>query len=430
MIHQHIDECFNCPILIETSNRLDFFQSITSEVMAKKPLTDLLNEIIETSKSLLTAEAASLLFYDSKLNELVFETAVSPESVHLQTHSIPLGVGIAGWVAKEKKSLVIDDCYKDDRFNPAIDKASGFKTKNMICSPMLRKNELVGVIQVMNKIGGGSFSETDIGFLEGLSLSCAVAIENARLVDVELKNYHVSLELETAHQIQQLIMPKSLPQYNDIDVSVELIAAKELGGDYFNLIKLSDEETLFFLADVSGKSISASLIVSYLYSFSQTYLILNKKFNLVDFVEALNKFLVFSTTSDKFATAWAAVFNHRTKVLESINAGHNPPLCLREDKFIELSKGGLLLGAVETNYSSELLQILPGDKIIFYTDGVTEAMNNEDEEFGEERFYEFLISMKSNSSAEITKSLIDKLTRYRKSTEQSDDITCGIFQLI
>lgn len=426
---QDIIECFDCANFLQLSNRLNFFKSITSEVMAKKPLTALLNEIIETSKSLLTAEAASLLLFDSNLNELVFHTAISPVAVDFQTHSIPLGTGIAGWVAKEKKSLVIDDCYNDNRFNPAMDKASGFKTKNMICSPMLRKNELVGVIQVMNKIGGENFTLTDLGFLEGLALSCAVAIENARLVDVELKNYHVNLELETAHQIQQLIMPKTLPQFDDLDVSVELIAAKELGGDYFNLIKLSEEESLFFLADVSGKSISASLIVSYLYSFLQTYLILNKKFNLVEFVEALNKFLVSSTTPDKFATAWAAVFNHRTKVLESINAGHNPSLRLRDGTFTELSEGGLLLGAIDASYSSESLQMLAGDKIIFYTDGVTEAMNNEEEEYGEERFYDFLISMKNNTSADITKSLIDNLTEYRKTAEQSDDITCGVLQL-
>lgn len=139
---------------------------------------------------------------------------------------------------RTKKILKIDDCYKDKRFNKDFDKTTGFKTRNMICAPMIRKKDLIGVIQVINKKEDRLFDQQDVDLFTVLASECALAIENARLAEVEIKTEQLNYELKIAHQIQQKLLPSKLPDFTDFDVSAELIPAKEVGGDYYNVIYL------------------------------------------------------------------------------------------------------------------------------------------------------------------------------------------------
>lgn len=423
------DDCINYKSIIK---RLHFFQDISQNILSKKPLHKLLDEIINTSKSLLHAEACSLLLYDKSDKLLHFHIVSGKKKKALTNKTVKPGEGLAGWTAKNKRVLKIDDCYKDQRFNREFDKRTGFKTRNMLCAPMIRKNELIGVIQVMNKKGRKHFTSQDVDLFTALCSECALAIENARLAEVEVKNEQINYELATARNIQQKLLPIKLPVFDDIDINVKLIPAKEVGGDYFNIIDIDDRRILFLVADVTGKSISAALIVSTIYSFMQTFLIINKEnFNLKSLVESLNRFLVKSTTSDKFATAWFGLYDRQTKMLESINAGHNQTYIIKKNssEIIELVQGGLFLGSIDLPYDVELFQLNLGDAVMFYTDGVTETMNTRGEEYGEERFKEFIISNCSGTCDNFIDNLLKNLKTFRGRAEQSDDITCGIIQV-
>ncbi len=424
-------ECSGCTNYSNMMKRLFFFQKISQNILSKQPLNKLLDEIIKSSKSLLNAEACSLLLNDGKEKSLYFHTISGSKKEELANLKIKYGQGIAGWVAKHKKVLKIDDCYSDPRFNKQFDIQTGFKTRNMLCAPMIRNKDLIGVIQIINKKGGSSFDQSDIDLFTALCSECALAIENARLVSLEVKNEQLNYELGVARDIQQKLLPSRLPSFRDIDIAVKLIPAKEIGGDYFNIVKISDNESLFFVADVSGKSISAALIVSTLYSFLQTYLIINKEnFNLKNFVESLNRFVISSTTQDKFVTAWFGLYNHSQKELQSISAGHNPTYLLRQNGkgLIELLRGGLLLGSIDFPYDCEVIKILNGDLIIFYTDGITEAMNLESEEFGEERFIN-LIGKNNKTANGMLETILREVKLFTKNAEQSDDMTCGIIKI-
>ncbi|MCF8242016.1 MAG: SpoIIE family protein phosphatase [Melioribacteraceae bacterium] len=424
-------ECQVCEFYEELVQRLAFFQSITNEIMAKKPLDDLLDDIIESSKSLLSAEACTLYLYDKENKNLYFHIVSGPKNVNVDRKTVPIGEGIAGWVGKNKKPLLIDDCYSDERFNAEYDKRSGFRTHSMLCVPMVKNRDLVGVLQLMNKIDHDSFTEIDLDFSKALASQCAVAIENARLVEIELKDEQLKIELETARNIQQKILPKKLPAFTDIDIDVQLIPAKEIGGDYFNVLKIADNLTLMFIVDVTGKSVSAALIVSTIFSFLQTYLLLNKdEFDLNNFVDSLNKFLITATTPDKFATAWFGLYSHDSKKLESISAGHNPTYLFKKGEITEFSKGGLFLGSLELPYETEIVQLEKGDTIIFYTDGVTEAMNDDEEEFGDDRFLEMIKNFPNENSASLVSGIVSEVIKYRGYADQSDDITCGVFKVL
>lgn len=425
-------DCSDCGNYTSLVKRLLFFNQISQKILEKKPLIGLLDEVISSSKLLLNAEASSLLLYNKLNNNLYFHTVSGTKKDDLKRKTIKLGEGIAGWVAEHKRPLKIDDCYSDEKFNKEFDIKTGFKTRNMICVPMMRKKELVGVIQVINKQNDARFSEQDVDLFSVMASECALAIENARLSEVEIKTEQLRYELSIAHAIQQRILPDKLPEYDDIDLKTVLIPAKEVGGDYYNVIKLNNDQTLFIIADVSGKSISAALIVATIYSFLQTYFIINQeKLELRLLVEALNRFLITSTTQDKFATAWLGLYHHKEKKLESINAGHNPILVLKnnETDFTNLTAGGLLLGSIDLPYESETIELAKDDLLIFYTDGVTEAMNNVQEEYGEKRFENIIKSKRELGPGELSVMLLDDMRMFCSDAEQSDDITFGIVKL-
>ena len=212
-------------------DRIKFFQTTTLQISERKPLHNLLDEIIDTSKKLLNAEAASLLLFDKENNNLYFYSTTGDKSKSLKTKTLEIGEGIGGWVAQKKEPLIIDDCYADPRFNKDFDIATGFKTRNMICAPMINKNELIGVIQTINKRSDSGFDNSDLQLFEALSAQCAVAIENARLIEFEIKAEQTKHEMETAYKIQQRFLPETLPSFNDIDFSIRMKSAREIGGD-------------------------------------------------------------------------------------------------------------------------------------------------------------------------------------------------------
>ncbi len=412
-------------------SRIKFFQTIVREISSRKPLQELLDQIIDSSKKLLIAEAASLLLFDKESGTLIFHTIAGGKSSSLKTKALKLGEGIGGWVAHKKESLIINDCYSDLRFSKEFDIATGYHTRNMVCVPMVNRNTLVGVIQVINKKDNKSFTREDLELFEALSAQCAVAIENAHLIELEIKAEQTKHEMDTAWRIQQRFLPEKLPSIKNVEMCIKLKPAKEIGGDYFNVIKIDEDNFLFFIADVSGKSISAALIVSTLYSFLQFYFIVQKSaFNPVEFVQTFNRFLIASTTSDKFATAWFGFYNQTTQSMISINAGHNPPYFINSDSgsFNTLDEGGMILGSLDFPYVSETIFLNKGNIIVYYTDGIPEAMNEFEVEFGEKRFEELLIANCRLSPADLSKAIFDDIKRYRGTAEQSDDITLGILK--
>jgi sigma-B regulation protein RsbU (phosphoserine phosphatase) len=126
---------------------------------------------------------------------------------------------------------------KDPRFNQAFDKQSNFKTKSMLCAPMIHKDKLIGVIQVINKMNDKIFTERDLNVFQILSSQCAIAIENARLIHVQIQQEVLNRELRTAREIQQNLLPSKCPEFADLDVAMTLIPAKQIGGDYFNVYR-------------------------------------------------------------------------------------------------------------------------------------------------------------------------------------------------
>ncbi len=413
-------------------NELELLHQISQKLSQKRDLPVLLEEIIESSKLMMRAEASSLLLYNSEQKKLYFDVVVGDKKKSINKMEISLGTGLAGWVAENKESILIEDCYKDDRFNPEMDIKTNFKTKSMICVPMLRGGNLIGVMQVINKKAGLLFNETDLNLFETLASQCAIAIENAQLIEEQIENEKTAYELKMAHDIQMNLLPSSLPNYSDLDIAATLIPAKDVGGDYYNILKLDDEFSLIIIADVSGKGVPAALIVSVIYSSLITQIKQSDaEINLLMLVETLNKVLIEATTNERFVTTWIGIYKHSSKLLKSINAGHNYPYIIRDplEKPIELTKGGIMLGSMELPFEDESICLIAGDVLCLFTDGITEAWNELEEEYGEERLINILNSHTHLTSKEILSEILMDVQLHVGKAVPSDDITCIIMKV-
>jgi sigma-B regulation protein RsbU (phosphoserine phosphatase) len=410
---------------------LNYLHQMSQRISEKKDIDVLLHEIMDSCKEITNAEASSLLIYDEKENNLYFEVALGTGGEAVKKITCNMGEGIAGWVAQNREPLLVPDCYADERFNPAFDKQSGFRTKSMLCVPMLKDEKLVGVIQVINKKDGKQFTGRDQNLFQILASQCGISIENARLTEVQIKQKALEKELEMARMIQENLLPDTLPDLDDLDLAFRLKSAKEVGGDYFNVYRLDDDHTLFFICDVSGKSISAALIVSTICSCMMTYQkVRSGETDLKDIVTALNRVLIESTTDEKFATAWFGLYHHSSKKLTSINAGHNNTFIFREGAlFKELNAGGMFLGLVDVPFDSEVIELHSGDVFICFTDGVSEAMSKDGGFYGEERLIEQVKESYSLSAVEILSSIFNDVFEFTSGAEQSDDITCGVVKV-
>ncbi|MBN1478634.1 SpoIIE family protein phosphatase [candidate division KSB1 bacterium] len=428
MILEQLQQVDDLQLLVD---RMDFLHSVSQKISQKKALPLLLQEIMEESKNVLNAEASSLLLYNVEQQKLSFQVATGEKGKIIEKYSIPLGTGLAGWVAEHRMPLNIEDCYRDARFDPRFDKMSHFITKSLMCVPLMREDKLIGVMQVINKRDGESFDDIDMHIFETLASQCAIAIENAQLVEQQLETEVLKIELETARAIQQNLLPKALPEYEDISIGAKLVAADQVGGDYFNILRLNERESLFLIADVSGKGIPAALIVSTIHSCLQTFLHLNQEhFDLMGFVHNLNSVLIESTTSDKFATCWFGLYDHHSKVMTSVNCGHNPPFLFRqgEQNVIALEAGGIFLGSIKVPIGHELIPMQSNDVLLIYTDGVTEAWNRKQVMYGEKRMQNVIRKNTLKSPADIVVALFDDIYHYIGPTKQSDDITCLIIK--
>jgi sigma-B regulation protein RsbU (phosphoserine phosphatase) len=414
-------------------DQMNLVHTVSLKISEKKPLGVLLSEIMEGSKTVMNAEASSLLLYDPRDRMLYFKVATGEKGALVKKYSVKMGEGIAGWVAKHRKPLLIEDCYEDYRFSREFDEKTKFRTRSMVCVPLVRKRKLLGVMEVINKRDGGSFTEADLNIFGTLASQCAISIENAQLTEIQIESVALERELQTAREIQQRLLPASLPEFRDIEVVARLIPARKVGGDYYNVVKINDRLTLFFVADVSGKGVPAALIVSTIFSCLETYLNLYRDdFDLPTLVLSMNKALIGSTTPDKYATCWFGLHDHAENKLMSINAGHNPPYIFRRGakEPLVLNTGGVFLGIMEVPFEIEEMSLQPHDVLVFFTDGVTEAWNKKEEDYGEHRLMAVVDRHREEHASEILSAIEEDVNQHVRGAPQSDDFTCAVVKIL
>ena len=383
---------------------------------------------MEKCKLIMNAEATSLMLSIPETNELEFKIVLGPKSEEVKPFRLPIGKGISGWVAKTGKPVLIPDVYKDDRFDPSFDKRSGFITRSMLCVPMIYKTKTIGVMTVINRLDQFSFTENDQVLLTIFASQAALAIENAKLLLEAIENERMQKELQVAAEIQNLLIPQKLPKIKNLDISATYLPCQEISGDFYNIIPLGNKKFAFIVADVSGKGIPGAMVVSNMQATLRAYL--EQSDDLLSIVSKLNLSIIDQTTDDRYITFFIGIYDEKDMTMEYINAGHNPPLHYKKNKEIgRLKTGGIFIGFLPFEYEAAKVQLNSGDILVLYTDGLVEAMDAKDEEFGEENVIK-IIKKKSNSTSNIIqKTLIDEVKKHISDKKLEDDFTLVVTKI-
>jgi len=268
------------------------------------------------------------------------------------------------------------------------------------------------------------FDETDSLLLDALTRQAHAAIENEFLQKQSLEMETVKKEMAIAATIQQRILPETLPEIPGYDVAGKNIPTIEVCGDYYDIVQVDTHKYALIMADVSGKGVPAALLVSSLQASLRVYLESNP--DLAILTERLNKLIYQSTTSEKYLTMSICYLNSETGEIESVNAGHNPPLIARSDHSItKITTGGIPVGMADFGlpYEKQTLCIGRGESLLMFTDGITEAMDLEEEMYEDDRLETFLLKNGSKPAADFIEELIDDVETFVGKAPQSDDIT-------
>jgi serine phosphatase RsbU (regulator of sigma subunit) len=276
-----------------------------------------------------------------------------------------------------------------------------------------------------SRSGNVPFEETDQLLLDALVRQVHASLENRHLHHLALEKQKIEQELEVASSIQQRILPQSLPSIPGYDVAGTNIPSKSVGGDYFNCIPLRDGRFALVVADVTGKGVPAALLVSSLHAFLWAFF--ENPLPLDQMTRRLNAVTYTSTTEDRFITAFIVLLDPASGEIECVSAGHNPALLLRNDGRVEeLNDGGLALGMLELDlpYKTQKTVIQPGERLLLYTDGVTEASNEDDKLYdSDEPLSQFVLRTRPERAEEFIHSLIADVKRFTGTAPQADDIT-------
>jgi phosphoserine phosphatase len=393
--------------------------------LASEPLLDpLLGSIADETCNLLDAERATLFLYDAGTDELFSRIATKSE---IEVIRFPAGRGIAGSVARQKACLVIQDAYADSRFNPEVDRSTGWRTRNMLAVPMLNLDgHLVGVLEALNK-RDGPFTEQDTALLTALAAQAGVALERARLVEEFLAKRRLESEMELARDIQAGLLPQTPPVLAGFDLAGWSRPSDYAGGDFYDLFEWGDERVGIMLGDAVGHGVGPALLAAETRALVRALALRDDRPDAV--LTDANRLLAADVTDGRFVTLALAAVDGATGRADYASAGQGPLLVLRAAGPCEqLLSTGLPLGVLaETRMEAgEPLELARGDALLLLSDGIFECEKRDGKELGIE---EVIAAAQRNLGAEagaMLKALEDLTTSVAPNGRFRDDRTAVV----
>jgi sigma-B regulation protein RsbU (phosphoserine phosphatase) len=381
-------------------------------------LSELLGKILDVAKTLTKAERGTIFLVDEETDEI---WSLIAQGMEQQQIRLPRGSGIAGHVALTGEIVNIPDAYADYRFNPEVDKRTGFRTRNILTLPIRNKaSKIVATLQLLNK-AEGSFTDEDTDVLLTLSGQMAMSLENAQLHRDLLEKERWEREMALARGIQRSLLPETSPVIPGFDIAVLNEPCFEVGGDYYDFLSMGPHTLLVVVADVEGKGISSAMVMSNLQATLRALVLHLHSLN--DITESLNKMILHDTRGEKYMTMFLGLIDTRRKAIHYINCGHVPPVIVRPgNEPIELTEGGMVIGLFEdAQYERGHVKFQTDDILLVCTDGITEAMDVKSEEFGLERLVQSVSELPKHKAKEIVLKVCDDVNAFSKGGSHFDD---------
>lgn len=296
--------------------------------------------------------------------------------------------------------------------------------------PMKIKSEVKGLILLGSRPNKTPFTNSDVEFIASVASFAIISIENSRLFAEAIEKQRLEKDLEIAQNIQKNLLPTKIPATRKIDISTFNQSAKQIGGDYYDVVQIANDKILIAIADVSGKGIQAALLMANLQAFLKS--IIKQNLPICQASNLINDLVSENTTNGSFITFFWGIIDESKNEISYVNMGHNPPLIVNKNGIKKLTTGGMILGVMKTiiPYKSETIKLEKDDFLILFTDGVTEAMNSSNEEYSDERLERTVTqNYLLNDSKKMLDKILDDVSEFTQGAIQSDDLTLMVVKV-
>jgi sigma-B regulation protein RsbU (phosphoserine phosphatase) len=539
------------------ADRISRFKEEVLGLYSEVNLGALLQKITSSIKAYMGSEEASIFIYDPEKEELTFETATGKKEKELKQIILKKGQGVAGWIAEQRRGVIINDCQRDPRYTITVDQKTLFHTRSLLGVPVQMDGRVLGVLEAVNK-KRGKFSSDDLRVLEkmagfmaiplhnavlfrgikretlakerlielgkkisasadisgvlmalkeiicseiqpltacvhvssenkeydllancsrekeamkclgttigrangrfplraegavlgylaicsekmiseesaalfrGLAAFMAISLEKFRLYRQMLEKDKMEKELQIARDIQQSFLLQQPQNFPGLDIAFSNIPSSKVGGDYYEIIPLNDREIIFSINDVSGHGVPASLLMAI---FRSNFVFqIRQGGDISATISHLNRLIAETTEPNLFVTSFTAKLNCETGIGSYINAGHPSPLVLRGTELLPLEAGSMVVGMfADVEYPVSRFTMQPGDVLIFYTDGVIEAENENGEEYSLARMCATAVARRDLPAGDMQAALIEDLRRFCRRPDFTDDVTLMVVKYL
>ena len=419
------DECQH--YIDPVSSRLRKLTEANRSLAEIESLDDLFPRLMDLAKEVTAAEASLLWLYNSESHFLevvsISDDRFGDKAAELYKGSVKLrmGEGISGWVAENRTAVMIEDAQRDPRFSKQADKQRGLTTITLICVPLVYREELLGVLSVLNSRNKPFFDKEDLTILESFADLAAVAIVRSRLLEHRIEQERFQAELNAAAKIQKLFWPK-IPEIGEgSHVWGFSEPALSVGGDLYDVIPMPDASWLLYVADVAGKGLPAALMMAALSAKIRSIVSLQNEVHqlLANVNKEMHELM---SEEGFFATMVVSRYWPRTGKMHIARAGHQYPLRVMDNGFQELSNiHGIPIGIeFEAEYEKAEFVLSPGEAILLVTDGITEAENEKGVLFGNDRLTDYF---KLATGPPWAQGLLEKIDSWRGNAVMNDDLT-------
>ena len=421
-----------------SSDRLALLYRLSQTFNSSLNLDEVLNRVMDEVIAAMRAERGFVMLHKAD-GRLVFRVARGMDQKTIDEPRFQISRSVVERVAREGQPILTSDAQRDDRFSMRRSvKILGLRS--ILCVPLKIRDKVSGVVYVDNRLKVGIFTQADLELLTAIASSAAIAVENARLYQVAVEKGRLERELQMAREVQASFLPRETPQVPGWEFAARWQPAREVAGDYydfipvdFNLAKGSEPSQGWgiVIADVSDKGMPAALFMALTRSIVRASV--GRAPSPADGIAHANQLICADSTRGMFVTLFYALLNPATGEITYVNAGHNPPLLCRadQDQLTKLTRTGMALGVVEdTPFEQHTLRLNPGDFILLYTDGVTDAIDAHWQDFGMERLQRVILDHRHAPAADVMAALEQALGDFVGSSAPFDDMAMVVIKCL
>jgi sigma-B regulation protein RsbU (phosphoserine phosphatase) len=412
-----------------TGDRLALLYRLSQTFNSSLDLDEVLNRVMDEVVAATRAERGFVMLREPG-GQLVFRVARGMDQQAIEEPQFQVSRSVVERVAREGDAILTSDAQSDDRFSMRQSVMS-LRLRSILCVPLQVKDHVLGVVYVDNRLQAGIFTPDHLELLTAIASSAAIAIENARLYQVAVEKGRLERELQMARDVQARLLPRETPQLPGWEFVARWRPAREVAGDYYDFIPAGAERLGLVIADVTDKGMPAALFMALTRSIVRATMV--DASSPAEGIARANRLIYADSTRGMFVTLFYALLDPLARQLTYVNAGHNPPLLCRTQacQLTPLVRTGMALGVQpDASYEQRTLRLEPGDFILLYTDGVTDATDTQQRMFGMQRLERVLLDHCGQSAAQVIAALERAVDDFAGGTPPFDDIAMMVVKCL